>query len=189
VDKPVVIFGAATLSELVFEILTAQNRKILGTTADLIPAVFSEQSKFLGLFSELKLDFEKVDFCVCIGDNRGRMQVMNRILSMGGRITNAIHPQSFISNSSNIGYGNIFFPFAYVGSRVSMGNGNVVFPFASVTHHTNIENYVFFAPNSSIGGHSDIGSFAKFGMNATVPANSQVPSDTHVKPGYVFGGE
>jgi acetyltransferase-like isoleucine patch superfamily enzyme len=188
VDKPVVIFGAATLSELVFEILTEQNRKVLGTTADLIPTGVSEQSNFLGVFSELKLDLQKVDFCVCIGDNRGRMQVMNRILSMGGELTNAIHPQSYISNSSNIGNGNIFFPFSYVGSKVSMGNGNVVFPFTSLTHHTNVDNHVFFAPNSSIGGHSDIGSFAKFGMNSTVPANSQVPSDTHVLPGHVFGG-
>ncbi len=188
-DKPVVIFGAATLSELVFEILTAQNRKVLGTTADLIPTVVSKQCDFLGLFSEIQLDLEKVDFCVCIGDNRGRMQVMNRILSMGGKLTNAIHPQSFISNSSIIGNGNIFFPFSYVGSKVLMGNGNVVFPFVSLTHHANVENCVFFAPNSSIGGHSDIGSFAKFGMNSTVPANSQVPSDTHVMPGRVFGGE
>jgi len=185
--KPVVIFGAATLSELVLEILTAQGLKVLGTTADSTPGIVSEEINFLGLYNELKLDLRKVNFCVCIGDNWGRMQVMNRILSMGGQLINAVHPQSHISISSSLGNGNIVFPYSYIGTRVSMGDGNIVFPFVSLTHHTNVDSYAFFAPNSSIGGHSNIGSFAKFGMNSTVLAHSQVPSDTHVMPGDVFG--
>jgi acetyltransferase-like isoleucine patch superfamily enzyme len=186
--KPVIIFGAATLSELVFEILTSQGLKVLGTTADSIPEIDSEQINFLGLFNELKLDMRKINFCVCIGDNRGRMQVMERILSMGGQLINAVHPESHISISSSLGNGNIIFPYSYIGTRVSLGDGNIVFPFVSLTHHTNVDNYAFFAPNTSVGGHSKIGSFAKFGMNSTVLAHSQVPSDTHLMPGDVFGG-
>jgi acetyltransferase-like isoleucine patch superfamily enzyme len=185
--KPVIVFGAATLSELALEILAAQNREVLGVTADKFPEEAYDGLNFLGLYGELKIDFKNCDFCVCVGDNLGRMEVTNRITTMGGQITNAIHPQSFISQSARIGVGNIIFPSTYIGTQVSIGNGNVIFPFASLTHHSNIGNFTFFAPNSSVGGHSKIENFAKLGMNSTVVAHSFVDSNTHIAPGEVFG--
>ena len=108
---------------------------------------------------------------VAIGNSKIRLELIERLVTIGYRIITLIHPKVYVSSSATIEKGCIIEPNAVVHSNVSIGIGCLISANAVVNHNAVVED----------GCHID--------CNATVTARSIVKAGTKVECGQVYKSE
>lgn len=136
-------------------------------------------------------EYEKVidqydEAFIAIGNNKIRMQWINKLISREVRIAKIIHPSSVISEFSEIGEGTVVMPGTIVNADTSIGRGVILNTSSSIDHDCRIEDGVHISPGVHICGTVIIGRCSwictassiinnvKIGVNVKVAAGSTV---------------
>lgn len=124
-----------------------------------------------------------------IGNNRIRLICANKVVQMGCKVVNVIHPSASISAEVEYGIGNFFSRNASVNPMVKIGNHGIINTGCVVEHDCTLGDAVHVGPGavllggvqvgdgSFIGGNSVVKQLVKIGENVTVGAGSVVLND------------
>jgi sugar O-acyltransferase (sialic acid O-acetyltransferase NeuD family) len=186
----IVIFGSSGHSKEIYSILN-ENQLLVDYFVDVnnventikgIP-IISEET-FFGL------DHNKLSkIYIGIGDLTIRTNVVAKLFKNGYTFENFPNLFSkssvFLSEVTNLGYGNYFFPNSIVSIECKIGNFNHFNTFSSISHNTNILNFCTFSPRVTICGTCNISSNVFFGAAATIIDNVQIEENVLIGAGAV----
>lgn len=171
----IVIFGSSGHAKVIVEIIKKMNShnvvgyidsfKAIGEVTLGIPIIGSED--------DLPTLMDKYDIkggIVAIGDNYTRKKVVERIkeISPSLKFLTAIHPNSVISDSVNIGEGSVVMAGAVVNACVSIGKFCIINTNASVDHDCKLYDFVSLAPKVGLGGSCTIGHLSAVGIGTNL---------------------
>ncbi|WLD59428.1 hypothetical protein NFC81_06520 [Salinispirillum sp. LH 10-3-1] len=118
------------------------------------------------LFSENNLVGKS--FSVSVGDNRLRVELSEKIRSMGGKVITLIHPTASVSPYATIDEGVTIQANAVVQAGVSIEEDSVVSYLAGVTHTSKIKKGCYIATRATVGAYITVDELAFVGMGATL---------------------
>lgn len=128
---------------------------------------------------------EDVDFLLGIGENKLREKTANLVLSHSKKIINIIHPQSFVSNSVQIGNGVFANANVSVNALSVIGNNCILNTGCIVEHECVIGNNVHIAPGAVLAGNVQIGDRTFIGANSVVKQGVKIGADVIIGAGTV----
>lgn len=105
---------------------------------------------------------------IALGPNKLRASLYEQASKLGFEFINAIHPQSCISGSVQIGQGVAIMAGAVVNANTVIGNNVIINTGATIDHDCTIGNHVHIAPGCHISGYVDIGDGSMLGTGASV---------------------
>ncbi|CAH8242580.1 Acetyltransferase [Vibrio aestuarianus] len=171
----IVVVGSSGHAKVVVDIIKKNNQyNIVGYIDNFrgvgeitlgIPVIGSE--------SDLPTLMDKYSFKACIvaiGDNFTRKKVADSIqkITPDMKFLTAIHPNSIISDSVNIGQGSVIMAGAIVNACASIGEFCIVNTSASVDHDCKLSDFVSLAPNVALGGSCTIGQLSAVGIGTNL---------------------
>ncbi|MCA0335167.1 MAG: acetyltransferase [Bacteroidetes bacterium] len=123
--------------------------------------------KYLG--SEDLLNIEEKNF-ICIGDNRIRRKIIEKIASEKGQMKsiNLIHPSSIVSPTVTIGMGNLIHTDSMINALSKLGDYCIINTATVVEHECRIDSFVHISPNATLCGNVTIGEGTHIGAGAVV---------------------
>ena len=107
---------------------------------------------------------------VAIGDNTVRRKYARMLMDKHFMIPTVISPDAIVSPKAVIGTGTMIFAQGNVGAST-------------------VGDFCIVEPNGLVNANAYVGSFSHLGSGAIVLKDMQVPEETWVKPGRVFGEE
>ena len=181
------VFGASTLGEMAIAVAHRAGIVIEGVYDDVTTEKTFCGAPVQGGLPALLASGTDSEIFVAVGDNASREKVAARLRDSGLKLRSLIDPRAYTESDTVVGEGSLLMAGCYLGVGVAVGAGTLVFPGVSITHHNKVGHFNFFAPNASVGGFTIIGDRCKVGMNAVVMPYGELPSDSVVAPGTVFG--
>lgn len=110
------------------------------------------------------------EYLIGIANLKYRRTIVEDYLDKGAEFITYIHPESFISESAQIGDGAVISYLCNVGPNAKIGRFSLVNARASISHDCEIGDYNFIGPNVCFSGFSKVGNENLFGINsATIP--------------------
>ncbi len=188
-EKPIIIFGSGSFSELMTKYIERfSDWKISCYTVDDDYCNQDTQcGKRLIKSSEVAKLFppDENDAFITIGySNMGqtRQHAFEFLKSKGYSIRNFIHPQSYCY-ADMIGEGNIILEDAVLGIGSSLGNANLIWGASNIAHDCKIGSFCTTCANCTFGGFTEVEDNCFFGMNATIRDHIKVAHATLVSAG------
>lgn len=190
--KDVLIIGAMGYGREIFEFIQSLNTvkyeyNVKGFLDDRSHALDDFKGFPKILTSVENYEPEKNDYFVCaVGDTRARAKYIDLIKNKDGHFLSLIHPDSVISDKSELGDGVIISSSCIISNYVRIGDFSIVHPFCNIGHdasvgcNTSIGSHCFMGGGSKVGNttmvhpHSTILPHMVVGNNATVGAGSVV---------------
>lgn len=120
---------------------------------------------------------------VAFGDNKLRLNWIEKLEQAGFLVPSLIHPSSIISKTANISCGTIILAGTIINSSASIGVGCIINTAASLDHDSIIENGVHISPGVSIGGTVRIGSYTWVCIGANISNNIKIGCDSIIAAG------
>lgn len=186
----IILFGASGHAKVIIDILLQMNEYHLVGLLDEHKAQgsFYKGYSILGTLNDLNTLCKKEQVTggiVAIGDNFTRAQKVKSILALipDFKFIQAIYPNSYISDSVNIGVGSVVMPGVTIHADTHIGNHVIVNTNASIDHDCQIKNYVSIAPNATLGGLVTIGDYTSIGLGAGIIQDCTIGSNTLVGAG------
>ena len=185
-NKPVIIVGNGGHASVIAEILTEQNRKILGFTAP------DEQKNELGLIylgtdeNIEAYDPQKIEIVNCIGSSdipEKRRDVFHFFKSRGYSFASVLHPTAIISSSVHLGEGVHVMAGAIIQTRAIVNENTLINTAVSIDHHCYIAEHCHVAPGVTLSGNVRIGKVSHIGVGSTVIQNIQIGSHVVIGAG------
>lgn len=121
-------------------------------------------------------------FLVGISDLEFRSKMLNILRNKGFNITGFIHHSSIVSESAEIGIGNIIYPHCIVGPNCLIGDHNFITSYSFISHDCRVGNNNFFS-TSGLGGRVTIGDNNFFGIRSTVIPKVNIGSNNVIQAG------
>lgn len=144
----------------------------------------------IGRLGDFLLFRERFEYAfVAIGNNKLRLEWIDRLSAAGFELPVIIHPFSSVSPTARIGQGTVVMAGAVVGAGASIGRGCIINTCASVDHDCILDDGVHLSPGAHIGGSvaigrctwvcigSSIANNVRIGKNAIVAAGAAVVND------------
>ena len=123
----------------------------------------------LGLSDDLeKMELETDLFHISIGDNPGRGYIFNRLMKLGYKVVNLIHPHAIVSKNIKIGQGCYIGPGAIVNYNSQIENAVIINSGAIIEHDNKIGFCAHVAPGAKTAGRVSIGEYSFVGLGATI---------------------
>ena len=120
-----------------------------------------------------------------IGDTRLRKHLYEKVRQQGFQVVNAIHPQSMIARSVQLGDGVTIMAGCILNADACLGENVVVNTGSIIEHDCQIGDHAFIGPGVRLGGTVDIGSGAHVGLGAVVRQNIHVGKEAVIGAGAV----
>jgi sugar O-acyltransferase (sialic acid O-acetyltransferase NeuD family) len=120
-----------------------------------------------------------------IGDTQPRRRLYEKVLQQGFQVVNAIHPQSIIARSVQLGDGVTIMAGCILNADACLGENVVINTGSIIEHDCQIGDHVFIGPGVRLGGTVDIGSGAHVGLGAVVRQNIQIGKEAVIGAGAV----
>ncbi|NWF82270.1 MAG: acetyltransferase [Bryobacteraceae bacterium] len=125
---------------------------------------------------------------VAIGNNRARLDLMEKLRGMGFKLPNAISPRSYVSPHASLGQGVVIMHGVVVGVSVDLGDGVILNHRTAVAHDARLERGAHIAASiicgrtvigegTNVWPGSTVGLGVKVGKWATIGAGSLVMRD------------
>jgi sugar O-acyltransferase (sialic acid O-acetyltransferase NeuD family) len=134
-----------------------------------------------------KQNKEKYYFAVAIGaDNKGRLELQEKIKKQGFRPLTIIHPSAIIAGNAKIGEGSQILPGAVICAEAKIGRAVIVNTSASVDHESIVEDGAHFMPQATIAGCVKVGRYVQIGSNATIFPRVKIGESAIVGAGSVI---
>ncbi len=115
-----------------------------------------------GTISELDRFRDCYEECfVGIGNNRLRLELLQKAEASGFKLPVLIHPTAYVSGSARIQKGTIIEPMAVVNSHAMVGAGSIISVGAIVDHDALLENAVHINAGAVVKAGGMVGTFEK----------------------------
>jgi UDP-perosamine 4-acetyltransferase len=103
-----------------------------------------------------------------INDFKIRMDLFNKIKKIGFAFPNIIHPNSTVSNFTQLGEGNYIACAAIINAGTSIGNNCIINTGSVIEHDCQVGDFVNIAPGTIINGGVKIGRGTQIGSGSVV---------------------
>ena len=182
-NKPVIIFGAGSLSRLAYYYLTQEmGLMVVGFVVD---KQFKTNETLLGLpvlSWEENLDqhsAENMDMHVAIGYRSIRLRAVayERARSAGYNLRSIISKSVFLASTATVGENSFIMPGVVIEPGVSLGVNNVVWSNSTICHDSNIGSHNFIASNVTLGGEILMGNRNFLGFSSVIVQHVKVEDD------------
>ncbi|MCE5310919.1 MAG: acetyltransferase [Acidobacteriales bacterium] len=168
--EPVIVLGAGGHAKVVIEILEEQERFQIAGCVSRDPGGELLGVPILGddgILPALHADGLRKAF-VAIGDNRARLDAMERAAAAGFELVNAVSRHSVISPRVSLGRGVAVMPGAVVNVLSRIGDGAIINTGATVDHDCDIGRCAHVAPGTNLAGSVVIGEGVFLGIGSRV---------------------
>ena len=137
-----------------------------------------------GSVSELSgfLD-DNTESLVAIGNNRQRLELLDRISENDGATATVIHPKAWISPSATISPGVVICAGVIVNARASIGPGCILNTGATIDHDCVIHAGAHISPGANLAGCVTIGMRTWVGIGSSVREGINIGKDSIVGAG------
>lgn len=120
------------------------------------------------------------NFIISFSNHKLRLKTEKWMNDLKIEATNIIHPNSIISKSSQLGYGNYIAANTVISSNSIIGNHNIVNFNTTIGHDAVLNNHIILNPGARISGNVTIGSRTLIGANSFIFQGKTVGNDTLV---------
>lgn len=153
----------------------------------LISLVMDETSLLVNPIEEMQLsiDLQSDNLYLGMGIPERRIEVVNRYRKLSEAMPSLIHPRTYISKNSSIGFGTVVQFGAVVSVEVEVGCGVLLNWNCTIGHDTKIGDGSVINPNSSISGNCEIGSGVLIGSGAVILSGISVGDFARIGAGAV----
>lgn len=128
----------------------------------------------------------KFSFFIAFGQltsPRKRIDIYNRIISLGGKFIILISKNSFVSPSANVDKGTIIMNGTVVNAKSVIGKNCIINTNAVIEHEAIIENNVHIAPNATVLGNAVIREGSFIGAGAIIREGITINKNSIIKAG------
>jgi sugar O-acyltransferase (sialic acid O-acetyltransferase NeuD family) len=122
---------------------------------------------------------------VGIGDNRRRLELLQRLRAIGFLTPSVIHPRAAVSRHANLAGGVFVAAGAVVGFGAAIGDAVIVNTGATVDHDCVLAAGVHISPGAHLGGNVSVGERSWVGIGAAVRHGIRIGADAVVGAGAV----
>jgi sugar O-acyltransferase (sialic acid O-acetyltransferase NeuD family) len=186
-SKEIIVIGFSGHSLEIIDIIISKGYKIKGYSELVEKDENIYGIEFLG--DENKNNFKYLEskylYFIAIGDNNIRIRKSQLLNSRNLKQINVIHPDTSISNSLKIGYGNFLSRNVSINNSVEISNNVVINTSAVIEHECKIETGSHIAPGAVICGGVTIKKGAFIGANSIVKENICIGQNVIVGAGSV----
>jgi acetyltransferase EpsM len=161
------IIGAGGHAKQVIDILLDNSYQICGIFDSYRSGYFYRNLPILGTIDDvLSIVPKNSNLFITFGDNKYRMDLYLKFKEYN--FPNCISKQSYISQSTKIGYGNYIGCFTKIGEDCVVGNFNILNEGSIVAHDNFINDFNHLSINTSTGGNVIIGNLNLIGIGANI---------------------
>lgn len=121
---------------------------------------------------------------ICIADNIVRESIYKKLPNLDFDIK-IFHPNSIISNTTEIGFQTLVCAGAIINSKVIIGNGCIVNTGSIVEHDCKIGDFSHIAPGAVLLGNVQIGEGCFIGANSVIKQGVKIGSNVTIGAGSV----
>lgn len=189
----VVIIGGGGHAKVIMDIIL--KNKEIGRGIDLLGFYDDDSSKqevcgvpVLGSIDEVNKLIKtnkNTKIIVGIGDNKTRMQIVDKINIRGNNYLTAIHPSAIIGNKVNIKQGTVVVAGAVINIDTRIGEHCIINTCASVGHDILIGDFVHISPGVRLTGGVRIGNNVHIGAGAVVIPEVSIGENSIIGAGAV----
>lgn len=126
---------------------------------------------------------EDYQYLIGIANLKYRRIIVEEFLEKGASFISYIHPESFISESAEIGIGTVISYHCNIGPNAKVGGFSLVNARASISHDSKIGRYNFIGPNVCLSGFTIVGDENLFGINSATIPNIEIGSRNKIAAG------
>jgi len=166
-----VLIGAGTYGEVYFHYLKYDgNINIVGFLDDDESKSTNLEVPIIAKMRELeKLSSLNVSNVYCpLGDNKLRVELLKKALSIGLEVPNFLHSSSIIPNNCAMGKGVYVLPGSIIMPYVTIKNFCMISMGVKIAHHTVLDDGVFISTGANVGASIHINENAFLGIGCTV---------------------
>lgn len=183
----VVLFGASEHARVVADIARCAG-------CDVIAVVDEDQGKpdFGGIpivhdVAQAVHRYEEGRWCISIGDNHTRAQVVERLLAMRPNLAfiTLVHPRAVVADDAQVAEGTVVMAGAVVNPGSRIGRHCIINTGACIDHDNVLEDFSSAAPGAVTGGHVRVGRASAVCIGASVRHGVAIGSNTVVGAGAV----
>lgn len=183
----IILIGAGGHSKVIKEIISSS--KIGRIHAILDDAITIRKVEGGVIYSDMsfinEINIMDFKYCICIGSNKVRETIYNKMnLPIENYIT-LIHPTAVISKSAKLGFGTVIMPNAVINADTKVGNHCIINSGAVVEHDNEIGDFAHISPNATLTGTVTIGEGSHIGAGSTIIPGKQVGSWATIGAGAV----
>lgn len=138
----------------------------------------------IGKFVDFKLFRKDYHYAfVAIGNNKLRLEWIERLSNAGFKIPSIIHPVSFVSRSCSIGEGTVVMAGAIINANTNIRRGCIINTSSSIDHDCILEDGVHISPGAHIGGTVNIGKYTWVCIGSSVVNNITIGKNVIIAAG------
>lgn len=126
---------------------------------------------------------------VAIGNNRVRLDWIERLRGAGLAVATIMHPSALVSATAMVGEGTFLAAGAIVGANAALGIGCIINTAASVDHDCFLGEAVHLSPGVRLSGEVTIGTASWLGTGSAVRNRVKIGRDVVVGVGGVVVGD
>lgn len=120
---------------------------------------------------------------VAIGNNKLRIQLLQRYQALDFHMPIVVHPTAFVSRLATLGHGTVVFAQAAVNPLAKLGVGCIINTSATVDHDCQLDDGVHVCPGAHLSGEVSIGRCSSIGIGASVREGVRVGHNVTVGAG------
>ena len=183
-DLPLYVFGAGGLCGDVIDIANLCGWSVCGIVD--LPLISDAYYRGIPIINEEQFITEhagdNLAIVIAISNCTNKEKLVKRLLPYTQFIfPSIIHPNSYISDSSKVGFGTIIFPQVFVGSDVKIGDFVLLDCSCHIGHNSHIGSYSSLYPRATIAGNVIVGE------NTLIGAGAMTLQGISIQKGSVLG--
>lgn len=127
-------------------------------------------------------------YIMCIGNMKhfkARIDYSNSLQKKGANSFTLVHPQSFISQETDLGDGNWICANVSIESNAKLGSGNIIFNNSVIEHDSIINDNCYLSPSSTVCGKVTISDNVYIGPGAIISAGVFIGKNVIIGAGAV----
>ncbi len=181
------LYGSGGHAKVILDILSKHQRSVTAFVDD-NPHPGIEQIHGIPIYraSELLPTVSlHSQWIVCIGNNRIRQNIAEKLNNQGFSFTTAIHPSAKIALGVNIGPGTVIMANAVINTDTKIGHHAIINTGAIIDHDCIIGDYCHIAPGCSLCGQVQLHKSVFLGVGSSICPAVQIGEHTTCGAGSV----
>jgi sugar O-acyltransferase (sialic acid O-acetyltransferase NeuD family) len=186
----VIIYGAGGMAREVYEWSlcigdTSSIGNVVGYSSDL--GVTPEFEALTGLsFIDIQAALARypdLRVLMCIGEPAARKRLAQKIINIGAKLHNFIHPSALVAKSAQIGAGTLIYPFVVVSSNARIGENCVINSYTGVGHDVEMDDHCVVSAQVDLTGFVKLGEGVFIGSGARILPKKKIGAYSKISAG------